>query len=208
MDNRFVGLVAATLLVAGSAESQRRSSPSVAHVQPYVGYMSFGSYVNGPLGTRIGNAGAPIYGAQLGIDLTSTLSFVGNAGFSSSRLEAGVPIFGGIGLADSKVFLYDAGVQLRLPESASLGTGALPFVQAGAGAMRTEIGLGSLAVKSTDFAYNYGAGLDMEVGKGIGISAMAKDYVGKVNVGEAVKLNLKSRTTHNWAYSVGVKVGF
>jgi opacity protein-like surface antigen len=208
MVRRLVGLFAAASLVAGTADAQRRGSPSVAHVQPYIGYMSFGSYVDGPLGTRLGNAGAPIYGAQLGIDLTESIAFVGNVGYSSSKLEAGVPIFGGIDLADSKVLLYDAGLQLKMPESISLGTGAVPFVQAGAGAMRTEIGLGSLEAKSTNFAFNYGAGLELALGKGMGVRLMAKDYVGKFDVQEATRINIQGKTTHNWAYSVGMKLGF
>jgi hypothetical protein len=208
MVNRLVGLFAAALLVVSNAEGQRRSTPSVAHIQPYIGYMSFGSYLDGPLGTRIGSAGAPIYGAQLGIDLTNTISFVGNVGYSSSTLQAGVPIFGGIDLADSKVLLYDAGLQLRMPETKTLGTNAVPFVQAGAGAMRTEIGVGSLEAKSTNVAFNYGAGLELSLGRALGVRVMAKDYVGKFDVREATRINLDAKTTHNWAYSVGVKLGF
>ena len=208
MKKKLVGLALFLGVAATAADAQRRTTPKVAHVSPYVGYMSFGSYVDGPLGTRIGNAGAPIYGAQLGIDLTPMVSFIGNVGYSASKLQAGVPIFGGIDLADTKVLLYDAGLQLRLPETSSLGFGVSPFVQGGAGAMRTEISLGSLETRSTGFAYNYGAGVDLQLGGAFGLRAMAKDYIGKLDIKEATQININSKTTHNWAFSVGVNVGF
>ncbi|MGQ0646199.1 MAG: outer membrane beta-barrel protein [Gemmatimonadaceae bacterium] len=209
MNTRFVSLaVLAYLSLSVSAEAQRRSSPSVARVTPYVGYMSFGSYVDGPLGTSVRNAAAPVYGAQLGVDLTENLAFVGNVGYSASNLEVGVPIIGGFDLADTKVLMYDAGLQLRLPVAASLGMGAVPFVEGGAGAMRTEIGVGSLQTKSTSFAVNYGAGVDLQLGRSLGVRAMAKDYVGKLDLKEATRLDLNTRTTHNWAFTVGLNLGF
>jgi hypothetical protein len=209
MKTRLVSLAAVALVaLSATAEAQRRSSPSVARVTPYVGYMSFGSYVDGPLGTSIRNAGAPLYGAQLGIDLTQNLAFVGNVGYSASNLEVGVPIIGGFDLADTRVLLYDAGLQLRLPVASSLGLGAVPFVEGGAGAMRTEIGAGSLETKATSFAANYGAGVDLQLGRSFGVRAMAKDYVGKFDLREATAIPLETRRTHNWAFTVGLNIGF
>jgi hypothetical protein len=209
MITRNVSLVALALVsLSATASGQRRSSPSVARVTPYAGYMSFGSYVDGPFGTSVRTAAAPVYGAQLGIDLTSNIAFVGNAGYSDSNLEVGVPIIGGFDLADTKVLLYDAGLQYRLPMTASFGTGAIPFVEAGAGAMRTEIGVGSLKTHSTNVAYNYGAGVDLQLGKSLGVRAMAKDYVGKLDLKEATRFDISTRRTHNWAFTVGMNVGF
>lgn len=210
MTVRFVRFAAlAFVTISSTAAAQRRSSPSVARVTPYVGYMQFGNYVDGPFGTSVRNGGAPVYGAQLGIDLTDNLAFVGNAGYSDSNLEVGVPIIGGFDLADTKVFLYDAGLQYRLPLTASaLNTGATPFVEAGAGAMRTQIGVGSLKTQSTSLAYNYGAGVDLSMGKSFGLRAMAKDYVGKLDLKEATRIDVSTKRTHNWAFTVGVNVGF
>lgn len=198
----------AMLTLATAAAAQRRSSPSVARVTPYVGYMQFGKYVEGPFGTSVRNAGAPVYGAQLGIDLSDNLAFVGNVGYSASNLEVGVPIIGGFNLADTKVLLYDAGLQYRLPLAATLGAGATPFVQAGAGAMRTEVGVGSLKTQSTNLAINYGAGVDLQLGRSFGVRAMAKDYVGKLDLKEATTFDISTRRTHNLAFTVGVNVGF
>lgn len=209
MTARLVSLITLALAaLPATAHAQRRSTPSVARVTPYVGYMSFGSYVDGPFGTSVRTAAAPVYGAQLGIDLTSSVTFVGNVGYSDSNLEVGVPIIGGFNLADTKVLLYDAGLQLRLPMTASLGMGAVPFVEAGAGAMRTEIGVGSLKTNSTNVAYNYGAGVDLQLGKSLGLRAMAKDYMSKLDLKEATLIDISTRRTHNWAFTVGVNVGF
>ncbi|MGQ0765785.1 MAG: outer membrane beta-barrel protein [Gemmatimonadota bacterium] len=210
MKNAIVGRFAAVavLTFATAASAQRRSAPSVANITPYAGYMTFGSYVDGPLGTSIGNAPAPVIGAQLGIDLMPMVSFVGNVGFASTKLRAGVPILGGFDLADTKVLMYDAGLELRIPETASLGFGATPFIQAGAGAMRTEVSLGSLDTKSTSFAWNYGGGVDMKLGSNLGLKLMARDYVAKLDLKEATQVDINTRTTHNWAFSAGVKVSF
>src|SRR5512139_1197054 len=132
MNTRLVSLAAlAFVALSATAGAQRRATPSVARVTPYVGYMSFGSYVDGPFGTSVRNAAAPVYGAQLGIDLTDNLAFVGNVGYSASNLEVGVPIIGGFDLADTRVLMYDAGLQLRLPVASSLGLGTVPFVEGG-----------------------------------------------------------------------------
>jgi hypothetical protein len=210
MTNRHVRLAfVAVFVVAANAEAQRRS-PSVARFTPYVGYMHFGNYVDGPFGTGVRNEGAPVYGAQLGIDLSDNFAFVGNVGYSDSNLEVGLPIVGGLNLADAKVLLYDAGVQYRLPRVIGLGEGSAPFVEAGAGAMRTEIGVGSLRTQSTALAVNYGAGVDLQLTRGLMLRAMAKDYVGRLDLKEATRLNLDLQTkrTHNWAFTAGVSLRF
>lgn len=200
-------LAFAAVNVAAPALHAQRQTPSVARITPYVGYMTFGNYVDGPLGTGIGNKAAPVYGAQLGIDLTDNFSFVGNVGYSDTKLQAGVPIVGGFDLADSKVLLYDAGVQYRLPV-ASLGAGVAPFVEAGAGAMRTEVNVAGFETKSTGLALNYGAGVDLQLSRGLSIRAMAKDYVGKLDLKEAVGFDFDTRRTHNWAFTAGVSLKF
>lgn len=208
MTATFVRIAALALVVLPIAAEAQRRSPSVARVTPYVGYMHFGSYVDGPLGTSVRNEGSPIYGAQLGIDLTDNLAFVGNVGYSDSNLEVGLPILGGLNVADSRMLLYDAGLQLRLPQLNSLGTGVAPFVEGGAGAMRTEIRAGGLSTQSTTMAFNYGGGVDLQVSKGIGLRAMAKDYVGRFDLRDVTRLDLETRRTHNWAFTLGLNVGF
>lgn len=199
--------ILALLAVPAAAEAQRRT-PSVMRVTPYVGWMRFGEYVDGPLGTSIRNEGAPIYGAQLGIDLTDNLAFVGNVGYSDSNLEVGLPILGGLNVADSKVLLYDAGLQYRLGQLNSLGSGLTPFVEGGAGAMRTEIGVGRVRTQSTSVAFNYGGGVDLDVSKGFALRASVKDYVGRFDLRDVAGLDLETRRTHNWAFTLGLNVRF
>lgn len=208
MNARLVRFAALVLLVAPAVAEAQRRTPSVMRVTPYVGYMHFGSYADGPLGTSIRNEGSPIYGAQLGIDLTDNLAFVGNVGYSDSNLEVGLPILGGLNVADSKVLLYDAGLQYRLGQLNSLGSGLTPFVEGGAGAMRTEVGVRGVRTQSTSLAFNYGGGVDLDVSKGIGLRASVKDYVGRFDLRDVAGLDLETRRTHNWAFTLGVNVRF
>jgi hypothetical protein len=55
--------LAALVLVPSRAHAQR---PSVARLTPYVGYMTFGDYIDGPIGTRISNANSAVYGVTGG----------------------------------------------------------------------------------------------------------------------------------------------
>ena len=70
---------------------------------------------DGPLGTSISNANTALYGAQLGLRVTPTLSVTGNIGYASSDLQANAPIIGGFGVADSRTLVYDGGLELALP---------------------------------------------------------------------------------------------
>ncbi len=205
---RFALPAAALLAAAFAAPAAAQGRPpSVIKVVPYVGYMKFGSYLDGPLGSRVGNAGAPVYGAQLGIDMSRDFEFVANIGYSATELEVGVPILGGLRVADSKVLLYDAGLQYNLPTLTGIGSGTRPFVVGGAGAMRTEVKVASVTASSTDFAVNFGGGVDFAVGERWGVRASARDYVAKLNVGDAINVNLETRRTHNWAFAVGARIG-
>ncbi len=182
--------------------------PTVARLTPYVGYIQFGHFADGPVGTRIANQGTAIFGAELGLDVLPNVSLVGNVGYADSNIEVGLPIIGGFSIADSKVLLYDGAVQLRLPVTSSLGSGITPFVQAGAGAMRYEVRAGSLATKSTNFAANVGAGIDLQLSRNLGLRLMAKDYIGRFDLKEATGLNFSQDRTHNWAFTAGISLGF
>ena len=134
--------LAALVLGAAPAVAQR---PTV-RVTPYVGFLAAGSIAQGPFGFEVGNAGAPLYGLQLGYNLTPNIALVGNVGYADSELQAGLPLIGGLSVADSKVLMYDAGVQLRLPITRS-GTGLVPFIEGGVGAIRNEITSGTRSVQ-------------------------------------------------------------
>ncbi len=193
----------ATVLSAPVAHAQR---PTVARVTPYVGYINFGDYVDGPIGTRISNASSAIYGVGLGLDLSRNVSLVGNIGYTDSNVRVGLPIIGGVNIADSKVLLYDGGLEFRLP-STTLGTGIVPWVQVGAGAIRYEVRTGPLTTNATNFAGNFGGGLDVQLNRSIGIRAGVKDYVGKFDFKEATSFDLHNKVSHNVALTLGLTLG-
>ncbi|MEW5915313.1 MAG: outer membrane beta-barrel protein, partial [Gemmatimonadota bacterium] len=177
MFRNFVNRLATTLLGATVfATPVFAQKPTVARLTPYAGYMQFGTFVDGPIGTRISNRGTAVLGGELALDIAPNVALVGNIGYADSNIEVGLPIIGGFDIADSKVLMYDGALQLRLPMSSSLGSGITPFVQGGLGAMRYEIRAGSLETKSTNLAANVGAGVDLQLSRNLGVKLMAKDY--------------------------------
>lgn len=204
-------LLALTLPFA--ARAQRAASPAPVsgfafEATPYVGYMLFGDYLSGPLGTSVTNAPAPLVGAELGMTITPNLSLVGNLATTSSDIQAGIPLLGGVSVAHSRLVMYDAGLQLAIPVTTTMGTAMTPFVQAGAGAMRYDITQSVINTTTTNFAANVGAGVDFAVGRGVGVRVMAKDYIGKFDAQQATYLNVGTNTTHNFAFSAGVRFSF
>ena len=214
MRSSSISLAAALLLVAPSlaVAQSRGSSPLVSNTvfeaTPYVGYMFFGDYLSGPLGTAVTNAPAPVVGAQLGMKLAPNLSLVGNIATASSDIQAGIPILGGVSIAQSRVQMFDAGLQLALPVSSMSGTAFTPFIQAGAGAMRYDITESFVTTSSTNFAANVGLGADVSVGSGVGIRVMAKDYIGQFDMQQATYLDIGTNTTNSYSFSAGVRFSF
>jgi hypothetical protein len=214
MRSSSISLAAALLLAAPSLvlAQSRGSSPLVSNTvfeaTPYVGYMFFGDYLSGPLGTAVTNAPAPVIGAQLGMKLAPNLSLVGNIATASSDIQAGIPILGGVSIAQSRVQMFDAGLQLALPVSSMSGTAFTPFIQAGAGAMRYDITESFVTTSSTNFAANVGLGADVSVGSGVGIRVMAKDYIGQFDMQQATYLDIGTNTTNSYAFSAGVRFSF
>lgn len=196
----------------GAAAQQRAGATAVTgtafDVTPYAGYMVFGDYLSGPLGTSVTNAPAPLVGAQLGMKIAPNISVIANLATASSDIQAGVPILGGVSIAQSRVVMYDAGLQLDLPLASMSGTELSPFLQAGVGAMRYDITESFLSTTSTNVAGNVGIGADISVGRGVGIRVMARDYIGKFDSKQATMIDLGTNTTNNYAAIAGVRFSF
>ena len=206
-----IASVAAGLLSA-SVVSAQVSSPiptgTAFELTPYAGYMIFGDYLKGPLGTSISNAPGALYGVQLGMKLSPNVSLVGNLGYTSSDVTVGVPFVGGYSIASSSTLLYDGGLQLELPVTTASGLRLQPFGQIGAGAMRYDINASILETHATNFAANFGLGADIGVGRSLAVRLMAKDYFGKFDFHDATSLDVHGAMAHNWALSAGLRLNF
>ena len=210
---RRSSLVLASVLVvgvAGVSQAQLSSPqpPTIFEATPYAGVILFGDYLSGPLGTSITNAPATIIGAQLGMKVAPNLSIIGNVATASSDIQAGIPILGGVSIAQSTVQMFDAGLQLELPITSVSGFQFSPILQAGAGAMRYSINQSFITTNSTNFAANVAAGADISVGRGVGVRFMAKDYIGKFDLQQATYIDAQTNTTNSFAFSAGLRFSF
>ena len=212
MRTSIVALGVAAIVATTSAASAQSRAPIASgtafELTPYAGYMIFGDYLKGPLGTSVSNAPGAIYGAQLGMKIYPNVSLIGNVGYSGSDVQAGIPILGGYSIAHSSTLLYDGGLQLDLPLTTASGLALKPFVQVGAGAMRYNISESLVSTTATNFAANFGAGADLALGQSMGLRLMAKDYVGKFDFHDATQLDVQGQTAHNWALSAGLRFNF
>ena len=200
--------IAAAMLVATPALAQRGpvapEHASIVDVTPYGGVIMFGSYLDGPLGTSVRSRPAPIGGAQVSLGVSKNLSLIGNVGYSSGDLEVGLPILGGIDVGSSSSWLYDAGVELRLPA----GSNIAPFVQAGGGAITTKLSGGPLSTTSTNLAFNAGAGVDVGFGRSAALRLQVRDYVARYKSEEVVGVQARGEVSNNFAVSAGLRFSF
>ena len=199
---------AASLAVATPVFAQAPGSGTVLHVSPYAGVMVFGDYLKGPLGTSVSNAPAPVYGTQVGLSLSPNLSLVGNIGYTQSDIKVGVPILGGLSVGHSSMLIYDGGLEYNFGSMKSSGLPVSPFVQAGVGAIRYNIDESILHTNATNLAGNLGLGADLQLGKGMALRLLAKDYIGKFNFQDATGLGLNGDVSHNLAFSAGLRFDF
>ncbi|HJU65112.1 MAG TPA: outer membrane beta-barrel protein [Gemmatimonadaceae bacterium] len=215
MKTQFVRavVVAASVAIATPLQAQygAPASTSPIKVTPYVGYMIFGDYFDGPLGTSLTSKNAPVYGGQLELSLGRNVALVGNVGYSKSEWQVDLPIVGGLSLGDASVLLYDGSVQLKLPMGLAGASSVTPLVQVGAGAIRHSLDNSVVDASTTNFAFNAGLGLDYQVTRALGVRLMAKDYIGKLDLDldlPDVVPGLDSKVAHNVVLSLGVNFGF
>jgi opacity protein-like surface antigen len=212
----YAALAAAIAPAAGAQESVVSGKPSVFHITPYVGYVAYGDLLEFTDGTEFTNDNAAIFGGQVGLDMTRYASLIGNFGYSKTSFEfergTNEARIDGVG-----IFLYDANLHLKAPVFMGM-TAFSPFVQGGVGAMKFSEDTDDIRGSGpTNIAYNVGVGADWQI-RGLGIRLMAKDYISSLEWPD-----LKSSPTgsfqnfqnvedksiaHNWAFSLGLKIGF
>lgn len=217
MNRRLVlaAFVSAILLDSQSAEAQRRGgrrmpvvdATPAPSVSPYGGYMMFGDIATGPLGTKLSSSSGAVYGVQANLPLGSTLSVVGNLAYSEPDLRFGVPILGGITFGKSQVWMYDAGFQFSAPTMRG-ERAIVPFVQAGAGAMKYDVEVAGISRSATNVAFNAGLGVDLPIAQNLALRVFARDYIGKFDVNEAAGVDYEAKTSHNVALTAGLKLQF
>ena len=211
----FAAALALGLTVSASVSQAQRSTrrfparetipaPSIT---PYGGYMVFGHIADGPLGTSLTTASAPVYGAQVNLPLGSTLSVVGNLAYSQPTLRIGLPIVGGYDFGKSDVWLYDAGLQFSAPVMSGQRS-VIPFVQAGVGGMKYNVQVSGLNRSASNLAFNAGIGADLPLAQNIGLRIMAKDYIGKFDFKDATGFNVPASRSNNIALTAGVRLDF
>jgi len=200
-------------MAAGPVAAQQAtfsSKPAVFSISPYVGYMNFGDYFESANNVEFSNENGALYGAQAQLDLGRYFSILGNFGYSSSKFtfENYFGPNGDLNLNDVGVWLYDGGIQLRMPLPQNATSGISPFVQAGAGAIRWSSDNDDItSSSSTNAAFNFGGGVDWQIGK-LGIRLMAKDYVTSLDWSDFGNVELEDRKAHNIAFTAGFKIGF
>ena len=198
----------ASLTAALPAVAQAPGSGTVLHVSPYVGYMVFGDYLSGPLGTTLSNAPGMMYGTQVNLSLAPQLSLVGNLGYTASDIKVGIPILGGVSVGRSSMLIYDAGLEYNFGAATEASLPIAPFIQAGVGAIRYDINESVISTQATNLAGNVGVGADYTLSRGIALRFLAKDYIGKFNFKDATGLGISGNTAHNWAFSAGLRFDF
>lgn len=201
-----LSLVLAVSAVASSAALAAAQSvgPRV-EITPYAGYMVFGDFAKGPLGTSLSRADGALLGAQLGVGLTPNVALVGNVARASGDVGIGLPFLDDLSVGSSSAWMFDGALQLSLPVSGAVGFA--PFLQLGAGAMRHDVTIG-LSTQATNVVGTIGAGADFSLTRNVGLRLMAKDYIGRFDVREATSVDYTPGVAHNVGLSAGLKMTF
>ncbi len=206
-------LLAAVPAIASAQLTSGRNAPSAPatssiDLTPYAGYMVFGDLASGPLGTSVANAPAALLGVQAGVRIAPNVSFIGNVAGSNSEIKAGIPILGGITLAETNTLLYDVGLEYRLDQTEAFGYRFAPFAQAGVGGMHYDITQSGISTSATNLAGNLGVGADVGMGTGMSLRLMVRDYIGQFNFQDATSLDISGGTTNNYAFTAGLRMSF
>ena len=219
---RFLaGALVSFAALAGTAGAQAASASSATSagtttvagtaldVTPYAGYMMFGNFIDGPLGTSLSSSASPVYGAQLAMTLMPGVKVIGNLAHASGDLKVGIPFLGGVNAGTTSALMADGGLELSMPTTGR-SVAYAPFVQGGVGVTHWNVNLGSslLQTSSTNLTGNVGAGVDLMLGPSMALRLMAKDYIGKFDFKQATSLDINGKTANNFALTAGVRLSF
>ena len=198
-----------TLLAPPAFPVAAQQSPSFQAVRigPNAGYLTFGTYFTGPGGLRFSNDNAAAFGGELEFPVWRDLSVVGNVLHATSDWSfQEVPLIGSVTIGGASLWFFDAGLRLHFP----LGSArtVLPFVEAGAGAIRYAVNNALLEGQATNLALVGGLGVTTRIGERLGVEARVKDYFASFkSVDDAAALGVSGRRAHTVGFLVGVSIG-
>ena len=114
-------------------------------------------------------------------------------------------------IVGASMLLFDGALRLKFPlaQDANVGPRFVPFIQAGAGAIHYSLDNNPFGADgNTNFAFNAGAGADIRFARSFGVRLMAKDYVTSLSWSNTSNVDLSSNTSNNWAFSLGLVLGY
>lgn len=196
-------------------------------ITPYIGYIDFGKYINGPLGSDVRLPNGPVFGGQVSLSLTRYVAIFGELGYASSSTITPYGYAGAFSGGSSGFWLYDGGLQLMAPFKAEDRHWVVPFVQVGAGGVDYRLYNFASGNTPTDsrFAWNGGVGVDYHFTRQVGFRLMAKDYIAMFNVphteilpsgnvgtpggpaGQTRQVTAQDNN-NNYAFTAGLNIGF
>ena len=203
--NRIILLT--TLLVFPGLPLAGQQSVQAVRLGPSAGYLTFGTYFTGPGGLRFSNDNAAAFGGELEFPVWRDLSVVGNVLHATSDWSfQEVPLIGSVTIGGASLWFFDAGLRFHFP----LGRArtVLPFVEAGAGAIRYAVNNPLLEGQATNFALVGALGVTTRIGERLRLEARVKDYFASFrSVDDAAALGVSGRRAHTVGFLVGVSLG-
>ena len=198
-----------TILALEGSALAAQQSPSVQAIRigPTAGYLTFGTYFTGPGGLQFSNDNAAAFGGGLEFPVWRDLSVVGSVLHATSDWSfQEVPLLGSVTIGGASLWFFDAGLRLHFPVGSARTV--LPFVEAGAGAIRYAVNNSLLEGQATNLALVGGLGITTRIGERLGIEARVKDYFASFkSVDDAAALGVTGRRAHTLGFLVGVTLG-
>jgi hypothetical protein len=205
--NRTILLITILALPGIPLAAQQPPSVQAVRIGPTAGYLTFGTYFTGPGGLRFSNDNAAAFGGGLEFPVWRDLSIVGNVLHATSDWSfQEVPLIGSITVGGASLWFFDAGLRLHFP----LGSArtVLPFIEAGAGAIRYAVNNPLLEGQATNLALVGGLGVTTRIGERFGVEARVKDYFASFkSVDDAAALGVDGRRAHTVGFLLGVSLG-
>jgi hypothetical protein len=205
--SRTILLIGVLALPGFPAAAQQPRSVQALRIGPTAGYLTFGTYFTGPGGLRFSNDNAAAFGGGLEFPVWRDLSVVGNVLHATSDWSfQEVPLIGSLTLGGASLWFFDAGLRLHFPLGRTRTV--LPFVEAGAGAIRYAVNNPLLEGQATNVAFVGGLGVTTRIGERLGVEARVKDYFASFkSVDEAAAFGVNGRRAHTVGFLVGISIG-